>query len=182
MIAELYWLPNRWPGRLAIAPRPRGSDWLEDELTSWKRVGVEVVVSLLTADESSDLDLQEEERLTHSQGMEFVSIPIADRSVPDSTEVIAGVAAMLAAGLKTGRNVVIHCRQGIGRSALVAAAVLTVLGVSAESAFQQIAATRGCPVPETPEQRSWIVDFARRQTVSRTAQLTTQAAPDPSIV
>lgn len=30
MRATLYWIDGVWPGRLAIVPRPRGDDWLED--------------------------------------------------------------------------------------------------------------------------------------------------------
>jgi len=43
-----------WPGRLGIAARPRGGDWLIDELRSWRKAGVHVVVSLLTPDEERD--------------------------------------------------------------------------------------------------------------------------------
>ena len=36
MHTELYWIPGPWLGRLAIMPRPRGGDWLEDEIRSWR--------------------------------------------------------------------------------------------------------------------------------------------------
>src|SRR4051794_18897663 len=32
MRSELFWIPVPFPGRLAIAPRPRGGDWLGDEI------------------------------------------------------------------------------------------------------------------------------------------------------
>ena len=56
MIASrLFWIDDPWPytGRLAIAARPRGGDWLQDELASWRDVlgAGGVVVSLLTAEE-----------------------------------------------------------------------------------------------------------------------------------
>ena len=57
MRAELYWIEGPWPGRLAIVPRPRGGEWLEDEIRSWKQAGVNVVVSLLTNDEITELGL-----------------------------------------------------------------------------------------------------------------------------
>jgi hypothetical protein len=43
MRTELYWIERPWRGRLAIMPRPRGGDWLDDEIQSWRRSGVDVV-------------------------------------------------------------------------------------------------------------------------------------------
>jgi hypothetical protein len=56
MRTELYWVEGPWSGRLAIMPRPRGGDWLEEEIQSWRRSGIDVVVSLLIVGaESRDL-------------------------------------------------------------------------------------------------------------------------------
>jgi len=60
MYTELYWIEGPWPGRLAISARPRGGDWLEDEVKSWRRAGLDIIVSLLTPDEEEALDLQRE--------------------------------------------------------------------------------------------------------------------------
>ena len=57
MGTELHWVPGPWPGRLALAARPRGGDWLEDEMAAWKQSGVDTVFSLLTAAEEHDLDI-----------------------------------------------------------------------------------------------------------------------------
>ena len=51
MKAELSIVDGPWPGRLAIVPRPRGGDWLEDEVRAWREAGVDIVVSALEADE-----------------------------------------------------------------------------------------------------------------------------------
>ena len=47
MNISLYWIPEIAPWRVAILPRPRGGDWLEDEIRELKRAGVGVLVSLL---------------------------------------------------------------------------------------------------------------------------------------
>ena len=49
MKTEIYWIDLPGPGRLAIMPRPRGDDWLEGEIESLKGVGVQSLVSMLTA-------------------------------------------------------------------------------------------------------------------------------------
>ena len=47
MRAELFWIEKVPTGRLAVLPRLRGGDWLEDEVRSLEACGVEVLVSLL---------------------------------------------------------------------------------------------------------------------------------------
>lgn len=78
---RLYWVEGSWPGKVALAARPRGGDWLEDEITGWKRNGVDVVLSLLTNEEESDLDLANEASTVRTQGM---GVPVAPNSRPTS--------------------------------------------------------------------------------------------------
>ena len=55
-----------------------------------------------------------------------------------------------------GKTVVIHCRAGIGRASIIAAAVLTLEVATPTAALEMIAAARGCPVPDTAEQVAWV--------------------------
>ena len=157
----MYWIDAAFPGRIALLPRPRGGDWLEDEIRTWSRAGVDPVVSVLTRDELEQLQLTEEEGLCRAFGIEFLSFPIPDRGIPASRGETVDLAARLAADLAEGRNIGIHCRQGIGRSAMMIAAVLIASGSDPDSALQKITAARGYPVPETPQQRQWVFDLAR---------------------
>ncbi|MHB1421791.1 MAG: phosphatase domain-containing putative toxin [Gemmataceae bacterium] len=161
MRTELYWIEGPWPGRLAIAPRPRGGDWLEEELTSWRREGINVVVSALTEEESTELDLGREQELCQGIGIDFVGFPIRDRGVPSSVNALRELIRRLQQGLGQGSKITIHCRQGIGRASLLAACVLTASGVDPASSWPRIAAARGCTVPDTVEQKEWVVRFAR---------------------
>lgn len=161
MTTELYWVLGPWLGRLAIMPRPRGGDWLEDEIQSRRRTGVDVILSLLTPDEIADLSLADEESLCRANGIQFFSFPIADRAMPSSREAFASLTMRLGEQLAEGKSVAVHCRQGIGRAALVAVGLLVLAGMELEAAIDRVSAARGCSVPETPEQRIWIADFAK---------------------
>jgi protein-tyrosine phosphatase len=161
MQTELYWIDGPSPGRLAIMPRPRGGDWLEDEIQSWRRSGVDVVVSLLTREEQSELNLADEEALCQANNIEFVSFPIVDRGVPSSAAAFSEQVMKLAERIADGKNIAVHCRQGIGRAALVAIGVLIWSGLKPAAAIEWVGAARGCVVPETTEQRRWIIDFAK---------------------
>ena len=160
MWTELHWVNGPWPGKLALAARPRGGEWLHDELASWRQEGVDTVFSLLTPEEEQDLDLTREERETKGLGMAFRSFPIPDRQVPDSETRLAKVLEKLDKELASGTNVALHCRQGIGRTGLVAACLLVTKGLDTKAAIKRLSAARGTSVPETTEQRRWIDHFA----------------------
>jgi protein-tyrosine phosphatase len=160
MQKELYWIGASWPGKLAVGPRPRGGDWLKDDVAKWTRADVDTVLSLLTAEEERDLDLCREAGEVRTQEMQFTSFPIPDRQVPKSEEKLAEVLERIAQDLSSGKNVLVHCRQGIGRSGLVAACLLVKKGMSPGAAVEAVSAARGMPVPETSEQRDWIDHYA----------------------
>lgn len=156
MPTELYWLNGPWPGRLALAARPRGGDWLADEIADWQRAGVQAILSLLTPEEERDLDLVDELAETRKRRMDFFSFPIPDRQVPNSEGKLADTLEQLNRALSTGKNVAVHCRQGVGRSGLVAACLLVKNGMSPGAAVEAVSAARGVAIPETVEQRDWI--------------------------
>lgn len=160
MTNELHWVNGPWSGRLALAARPRGGDWLKDELASWKVAGVDTVVSLLTRDEECELKLQDEARDAKAQGMTFLSLPIPDRQVPDSEASLSSTVQLMDEALSSGKNVLVHCRQGIGRTGLIAASLLINKGWEPEAAIELLSAVRGIDIPETPEQRRWIEKYA----------------------
>ncbi len=137
--------------------RPRSGDWLEDEIDHWKRSGVDIVVSLLELDEVEDLGLGEEAALCRLKGIEFRTFPIPDRGVPADEEAFSRFIDELA---KTRAAIAIHCRAGIGRSSLVAGTTLIARGMPAEDALSRISDARGLPVPDTDDQRAWILRFS----------------------
>jgi protein tyrosine phosphatase (PTP) superfamily phosphohydrolase (DUF442 family) len=168
MSADLHWITGPWSGKLALAARPRGGDWLDDEMTTWKRSRIDAIVSLLTPDEEREFQLEQEGSRAEAHGMEFLSLPIRDRQVPDPQIDLNSTLHRINALLSSGRNVLVHCRQGIGRTGLVASALLINKGMAPEAAVELVSAARGMPVPETSEQRCWIDEFAAH---SRFAQV-----------
>jgi len=153
---QLFWIEVPTPGRLAIAVRPRGGDWLEDEARAWKNAGISAVVSLLTPDEVAHFHLETEADSCERSGIRFLPFPIADRDVPASRAQFQRLIEQLAGAVLKGEKVLIHCRQGIGRSTLIAAGVLRRLGIGLDDALDRIQLSRGLPVPETVDQRKWL--------------------------
>ena len=160
MWKELHWIEGPWQGKLAVGPRPRGGEWLKDDIAKWRRAGINSVLSLLTPEEESDLDLRGEAGEVRAQGADFTSFAIPDRQIPRSEAKLAEALESVARDLSSGKNVLVHCRQGIGRSGLVAACLLVKKGMSPGAAVESVSAARGIAVPETEEQRDWIDHYA----------------------
>lgn len=160
MAAKIFWVTGTWRGRLGIVPRPRGAEWLDSETRAWREAGIDIVVSLLEPDEEADLDLTGESTSSKNNGIAFRAFPIPDRGVPSSREAVAELADQIVDALSSGRTVVVHCRQSIGRSAMMVAAILIASGLDVETAVDTVRQSRGLDVPETQAQRQWISDFS----------------------
>lgn len=148
-------------GKLSIMARPRGNDWLLDEIEALREVGVDVLVSLLASLEVSEFDLAEEESFCRKQGITYFSFPIPDRDVPPFSRQTFTFLEQLASHLSAGKHVALHCRQGLGRAPLIAACILILRGFTLDEAFVLLSKVRGYPVPETEEQRQWAVAFSQ---------------------
>jgi len=159
MKPTLFVIERAGPGRLATMACPRGGDWLGDEMAGLRAEGVDVLVSALTDSELAEIQLTAEPELATQAGLTYISFPIPDRGVPEvaaATDLVGHLAKVLAAG----QFVVVHCRAGIGRSSLTAAAVLVREEISPADAWERISAVRGLPVPDTEAQRAWLAGFA----------------------
>jgi protein-tyrosine phosphatase len=122
----------------------------------WRRTGLDVVLSLLEPEEAAQLQLVHESDVAVSNGIHFISFPIPDRGVPESNPATLLLLKNIEALLDEGKNVAVHCRQGIGRSGLIAVGLLASSGIAVEKAIEIVSAARGQTVPETPEQLRWI--------------------------
>ncbi len=152
MIATPYWITDQ----LAIVLRPWGDNFLDDEMLALRAAGIDVVVSMLQKGEARDLGLAEEEVSARRAGLLFANFAIQDGSVPYDKQSFTDFLAALENHLASGRRIAIHCRGSIGRAPLTTASLLIRAGIPPEKAWNHIAASRDCDVPDTEEQREWV--------------------------
>jgi len=119
--------------------------------------GVEILVSMLTGEEAEELGLNHESEECAAAGIDFVNVAISDRSVPSDRTVFLRRVEELTTQVRQGRYLAVHCRASIGRLSALAASILMRLGWDAKRAFDAIESARGCSVPDTSEQRHWVI-------------------------
>jgi hypothetical protein len=122
-------LPPGLAGRLSTMAQPY-PDRLDEQFAALRAAGVDVVVSLQPPVERHAAGLDGEPAAAARAGVEFHELPVADFGVPDRAAA-APVVALLCDRVRAGRQVVLHRAGGIGRSSVVAGAVLVGLGVPA---------------------------------------------------
>ena len=161
MTANIYIIDELGPAKLAIMARPRGGDWLDDDLASVAQQGFDVVVSLLEEEEESYLELGREAEISRKLNLEFVHIPIPDRGTPAREREILSAISSLAQLWSAGKSIVVHCRMAYGRAPMIASCILISHGKSVQDATTAVAAARGVSVPETAEQLAWVQEYER---------------------
>ncbi len=158
---QFFPVDTPWPGRLAVCSRPRSGSWLEDDIRALRTAGFDLLVSALTPEEVSRLELETVPQLCSEFGVEFVHFPIGNLMVPELDAALPQLETWRCR-LSEGRGVAIHCWGSAGRSPTLVAALLVLGGVATDEAWQRVESARGREVPDTNEQREWVAEVAGR--------------------
>jgi protein-tyrosine phosphatase len=161
VIPEHYQMDLDFPGRLYICPKPRGHDWIEDEIRGFSDLGVQALVSLLTLDEALDFGLCEEKWFCEQFGIQFTQFPVDHQGLPDRFKSFFELSLSCLQLLHQGKKIAVHSRAGIGRTSLFSASVLYFHGIWPEQALEKIEEARGYAIPDTEEQKDWILGLER---------------------
>ena len=156
---DVFWINGGRSAYLAIVLRPRGGDWLEEELRRMRRSGIETLISMLEPAEAAFLGLENEEAAAGQAGLNFLSYPIPDTQVPEDVTGFRQFVAKVAERLNQGEHIGVHCRGCIGRATILSACTLIHLGWHPSDALAAIEKARGMVVPDTPEQATWILGY-----------------------
>jgi protein-tyrosine phosphatase len=112
-----------------------------DAVHDW---GAAAVVTLLEPEEMKLLKVERLGEEVLSRHIEWFHLPIVDVSIPDARFEkewrLAG--GRLRSLLQRGRDVLVHCRGGLGRAGMIAARLLVELGMEASTAIDNVRAVR----------------------------------------
>jgi len=117
---------------------------LELDLDAIRDWGAAAVLTLLEHDELAELWVERLGDAVRLRAMAWFHAPIVDGSIPNERfeQQWAGVGAELRSILRSGRNVLIHCKGGLGRAGTIAARLLIELGMPPEIAIERVRSAR----------------------------------------
>lgn len=159
MKPSIYAVKTETLGKLFIMPKPSG-EWLSEDIAHYNSLGITEVISLLRDDEIHELALEGEIEVCNAAGIGFKRLPIQDRGLPEIIP-LRFLAKEAAKQIDTGSSIAVHCRAGIGRAGLLVCCILQELGFGAVQALTDVSEARGVRVPDTPEQRDFIIDYGK---------------------
>ncbi|MBK6452313.1 MAG: ADP-ribosylglycohydrolase family protein [Proteobacteria bacterium] len=174
-IDTTYWVV---PGRFLVGEHPgsRSRARSMDRLRRFLEAGITCFIDLTELDESPGYDRHLPFESPSGRRIDYLRQPIPDHGVPADRATMDRILAMLDDALESGHGVYLHCRAGIGRSAMVAGcwlaernpgggeAALTELG----DYWQQCRQSRSWPqVPETSEQEDFVRTWRRLRGVGQ---------------
>jgi len=159
---KYYKIPIHRDTFLYIMPAPFEPDLTHCNAYQLKALQVDLVVSLLSLNEVLDLNLSHEEASYKAIGINFVHFPISDFDVPKSEDAFIALAEEVSGLVAEGYIVAIHCRAGIGRSSLLAAAILVHKGFKASEVFEHLSENRQIKVPDKKSQAEWLLKISPR--------------------
>ena len=155
MLPTTYKVIEIGKGVLSVMAKPVSGEYINEEFVGFARLGINKIICLLEDWEQKELGLASEEELCRENGIEYLSFPIPDRGLPKTNSAII-LAEKLHEEICDGKHIAIHCRAGIGRTGIIAGAILLKSGKTSKEAFSLISDARGVQVPDTEEQTNWL--------------------------
>ena len=162
MTATTWTVVTDGGGQVSIVPRPRGGTQLAEDLRALHEAGVDLLISALAPLEATELGLAGEGTAAAVAGMDFRPLPVTDMGVPADMPAFVESLEEIAARVRAGEHVAVHCYASRGRSGIISSLLLALCGWEIGEALDQLSAVRGYRVPETAEQRAWVRRAAER--------------------
>jgi protein-tyrosine phosphatase len=164
MVMRRVELPGAIPGQLYLHNMPGCGKPFADFSAAVAAKNVSRVVCMVSLDEISRNAPEYAKALRAGVPWQHITCPTPDFGVPDEAAFRA-LAQDIASRLRAGENIVIHCFAGIGRTGMMATAVLLALGEPLPQAYA-IVAQAGSGA-ESESQEKLLAKIARNATDQR---------------
>lgn len=123
----------------------------------------DLLVSLMEEHEYEELGIAGLREKAADYGIEVLWLPVSDAMCPEPEDQFDEAVARIVGMLRDGKTVVIHCKGGLGRTGLTAAACLLFAssGMAAGEAMEIVRRARAGAV-ENDRQEKFVAEYERR--------------------
>jgi protein-tyrosine phosphatase len=117
---------------------------LEADVRAIREWGASVVVTLIDDNEIEALQVRDLGATLAAQGLRWLHLPIRNRALPgpEFEEQWSRAGKELRAILEEGGRILLHCREGVGRTGIIAARLLIEMGVATAEAVRAVRKAR----------------------------------------
>ena len=161
---EINWIRLEGKGEIGLTAYPgknmiSDSKSLDNDLRFIKE-SADLLLTLMHNEELEFLYIGKIGEKAAEAGLEWIHAPIQDFSVPDEIflQKWPEYSSHIRDLLKNGKNIVIHCWGGYGRTGTAAAMLLTDMGLSSGEAVKLVRKTRSGTI-ETDEQEEFCLRY-----------------------
>lgn len=132
------------PGMKTFSTLDLYDDRIENDLQCIRTWGAAVIVTLLEIRELAMLGIADLPEKALSQNLLWLHLPIKNMGLPDESfeESWKWAGPRLLKLLSEGQRIFVHCKEGIGRSGVVAARLLIESGVDTVTAMKMVRKSR----------------------------------------
>lgn len=120
--------------------------------------GMETIVTLIEKEEMESIKVTDLFDKCHERDIEVIWFPHKDRTAPVGLTGMHELVHMITDRLASGRNIIIHCKGGLGRTGTVAACVLVAMGWRPGAAISEIRRIRTYTI-EKEEQEKYVYRY-----------------------
>lgn len=124
-----------------------------------EKYATDLLVCLLEDHELEWLQIPDLIGKAKSHGFDTHRLPIPDGGVLPEGEGVKKAVDLILASAREGKNVVVHCAGGLGRTGTVAGCALVTLGFSSQEAIDILHRVRGPRCPENRRQERFMAEY-----------------------
>ena len=153
-------LPEKITGRIFLHSMPGRYEKWEEFLAAARKLNISHVLCLAPLDE---VRLKSPEyAIAISNGsiiFDLIECPVPDFDLPQNNDEFMAHMKNVADLIQEGKNLLIHCAGGHGRTGMAAACILQLLGFKPDEALQTISMAGSAP--DNLEQQKIVYEFAK---------------------